>query len=99
MSTNKSEQAVAYAALILAHESITITADKLQELLEAAGIEDVEPIWTTIFAKALEGGISIGEPNEQDDKVVHDGDNGEIGCELFPEGSDEEDFGLSLLDD
>jgi large subunit ribosomal protein LP1 len=55
MSTtiNKSEQAVAYAALILADESITITPEKLQTLLKAAGIEDVEPIWTTLFAKAL----------------------------------------------
>jgi large subunit ribosomal protein LP1 len=55
MSTtiNKSEQAVAYAALILADESIAITPEKLQALLKAAGIEDVEPIWTTLFANAL----------------------------------------------
>jgi large subunit ribosomal protein LP1 len=116
MSTNKCEQAVAYAALILADESITVTADKLQDLLKAAGIEDVEPIWTTIFAKALEGKDvkkvlteiagtrpTVGEladrkPNDQDEKVADDGDNGGIGCELFPEGSDEEDFGMSLFD-
>ncbi|OAK96096.1 hypothetical protein IQ06DRAFT_296905 [Phaeosphaeriaceae sp. SRC1lsM3a] len=55
MSTNKAEQAVAYAALILADESISITPEKLQAILKAAGIEDVEPIWTTLFAKALEG--------------------------------------------
>jgi large subunit ribosomal protein LP1 len=55
MSTtiNKSEQAVAYAALILADESIAITPEKLQAVLKAAGIEDVEPIWTTLFASAL----------------------------------------------
>ncbi|KAJ4371630.1 60S acidic ribosomal protein P1 [Neocucurbitaria cava] len=53
MSTNKAEKAVAYASLILADESITITPEKLQALLKAAGIEDVEPIWTTLFAKAL----------------------------------------------
>jgi large subunit ribosomal protein LP1 len=55
MSTtiNKSEQAVAYAALILADESIAITPEKLQAVLKAAGIEDVEPIWTTLFANAL----------------------------------------------
>jgi large subunit ribosomal protein LP1 len=52
-NTNKAEQAVAYAALILADESIAITPEKLQALLKAAGIEDVEPIWTTIFANAL----------------------------------------------
>jgi large subunit ribosomal protein LP1 len=116
MSTNKSEQAVAYAALILADEPITITADKLQDLLKAAGIEDVEAIWTTIFAKALEGKdvkkvitdivatgsavgeITIGKPNEPTDKGADDGGNGEIGCDLFPEGSDEEDFGMSLFD-
>jgi large subunit ribosomal protein LP1 len=53
MSTSKSEEAVAYAALILADESIAITPEKLQALLKAAGIEDVEPIWTTLFANAL----------------------------------------------
>jgi large subunit ribosomal protein LP1 len=56
MSTlNKAEQAVSYAALILADESIAITPEKLQAILKAAGVEDVEPIWTTLFAKALEG--------------------------------------------
>jgi len=55
MSTSKAEQAVAYAALILADDSIAITPEKLQVILKAAGIEDVEPIWTTLFAKALEG--------------------------------------------
>jgi large subunit ribosomal protein LP1 len=54
-TTNKSELATSYAALILADESIPITPEKLQALLKAAGIEDVEPIWTTLFAKALEG--------------------------------------------
>jgi large subunit ribosomal protein LP1 len=53
MSTSKSEQAVAYAALILADENIAITPEKLQALIKAAGIEDVEPIWTTLFANAL----------------------------------------------
>lgn len=52
-TTDKSEQAAAYAALILADESIAITPEKLQTLLKAAGLEDVEPIWTTLFANAL----------------------------------------------
>ena len=52
---NKAETAVSYAALILADEGIDITADKLQILLKAANIEDVEPIWAAIFAKALQG--------------------------------------------
>jgi hypothetical protein len=38
----------------------------------------------------------LEEPN---DKVVADGDNGEIGCGLFTERSDEEDSGMSLFDD
>ncbi|KAF1358744.1 ribosomal protein 60S [Lizonia empirigonia] len=50
-----SELATSYAALILADDGVDITADKLQSLLKAAKIEEVEPIWTTLFAKALEG--------------------------------------------
>ncbi|KAI9695830.1 MAG: hypothetical protein M1820_008385 [Bogoriella megaspora] len=52
---SKAEAAVAYAAAILADADVQITAEKLQTLLKAANIEDVEPIWTTLFAKALEG--------------------------------------------
>ena len=29
----------------------TIQADKLQTLIKAANVEDVEPIWATLFAK------------------------------------------------
>jgi large subunit ribosomal protein LP1 len=54
-NTNKPETAVSYAALILADANIAITPEKLQALLAAANVEDVEPIWTTLFAKALEG--------------------------------------------
>ncbi|KAI3549013.1 hypothetical protein CPAR01_06654 [Colletotrichum paranaense] len=53
MST--AELASSYAALILADDGVEITADKLQTLIKAAKIEDVEPIWTSLFAKALEG--------------------------------------------
>ncbi|KAJ2997099.1 hypothetical protein NUW58_g763 [Xylaria curta] len=53
MST--AELASSYAALILADDGVDITADKLQTLIKAAGVEDVEPIWTQLFAKALEG--------------------------------------------
>ncbi|KIX95280.1 60S acidic ribosomal protein P1 [Fonsecaea multimorphosa CBS 102226] len=53
MST--AELASAYAALILADDGIEITADKLNTLIKAAGVVDVEPIWATLFAKALEG--------------------------------------------
>ena len=30
-------------------------ADKLQSLISAAKVPEIEPIWTTLFAKALEG--------------------------------------------
>ena len=49
------ELASSYAALILADDGIEITSDKLQSLIKAAKVEEVEPIWTSIFAKALEG--------------------------------------------
>jgi large subunit ribosomal protein LP1 len=54
-TTTNPELATSYAALILADASLNITADKLQTLIKAAGVEDVEPIWTTLFAKALKG--------------------------------------------
>jgi len=50
---SNTELACSYAALILADESLEITPDKLLTLLKAAGIEDIEPIWTTLFAKTL----------------------------------------------
>lgn len=49
-----SELSVSYAALILADDGVEITSDKLQTLLKAANVE-VEPIYATLFAKALEG--------------------------------------------
>lgn len=39
-----SELAVSYAALILADAEVEITADKLQALVTAAGVENVEPV-------------------------------------------------------
>ncbi|KAG2143433.1 60S acidic ribosomal protein P1 [Suillus bovinus] len=48
------ELAATYAALILADEGIEITADKILALTEAASVE-LEPIWATLLAKALEG--------------------------------------------
>ncbi len=51
---SSAEQSTALAALILADDGVAITADKLQTLVKAANVE-VEPIWTQLFAKALEG--------------------------------------------
>lgn len=47
------EQVVAFAALILADDNIEVTPEKLQTLLNAAAITEVESIWTTLFANAL----------------------------------------------
>ncbi|KAG1729091.1 60S acidic ribosomal protein P1 [Suillus paluster] len=49
-----SELAATYAALILADEGIEITADKIIALTDAASVE-LEPIWASLLAKALEG--------------------------------------------
>ncbi|OIC19700.1 hypothetical protein A7L51_19350, partial [Acinetobacter baumannii] len=55
VAMSNAELATSYAALILADDGVDITADKLQSLIKAANIEDLEPIWTSLFAKALEG--------------------------------------------
>ncbi|KAH8112970.1 60S acidic ribosomal protein P1 [Phellopilus nigrolimitatus] len=46
--------ATSYAALILADDNVEITADKIIALTSAASVE-VEPIWASLLAKALEG--------------------------------------------
>ncbi|VDB96704.1 unnamed protein product [Peniophora sp. CBMAI 1063] len=48
------ELAATYAALILADDGIEITSDKIVALTSAAGVE-LEPIWASLLAKALEG--------------------------------------------
>ncbi|KAK5094442.1 60S acidic ribosomal protein P1 [Lithohypha guttulata] len=53
MST--AELATSYAALILADDGVEITADKLTSIIKAANVQEVEPIWASLFAKALEG--------------------------------------------
>ncbi|KAL7284892.1 hypothetical protein ACG7TL_002206 [Trametes sanguinea] len=49
-----SELAATYAALILADDGIEITSDKILALTSAADVE-LEPIWASLLAKALEG--------------------------------------------
>ncbi|KAI0088342.1 60s acidic ribosomal protein-domain-containing protein [Irpex rosettiformis] len=48
------ELAATYAALILADDNVEITADKIVALTTAASVE-LEPIWASLLAKALEG--------------------------------------------
>merc|ERR1712071_638890 len=52
--SNTAELAATYAALILADEGVEITADKITAITSAASVE-VEPIWASLLAKALEG--------------------------------------------
>jgi len=49
-----SESACTYAALILADDGVEVTAEKIIALTEAANV-DIEPIWASLLAKALEG--------------------------------------------
>ncbi|CAF3519376.1 unnamed protein product [Fusarium graminearum] len=96
------ELASSYAALILADDGIEITADKLQTLIKAANVEEVEPIWTSIFAKALEG-------KDVKDLLVNVGSGGGAAPaaggaaaaggaeEAAPEEAKEEGYGLRSL--
>ncbi|KAI8819636.1 60s acidic ribosomal protein-domain-containing protein [Fimicolochytrium jonesii] len=54
MSLSTAEAACVYAALILHDDGVEITAEKINSLIGAAGV-DVEPIWASLFAKALAG--------------------------------------------
>ncbi|TID13808.1 60S acidic ribosomal protein P1 [Venturia nashicola] len=52
---SNAELAASYAAIILADDGVDITSDKLNTLIKAANVADVEPIWANLMAKALEG--------------------------------------------
>ncbi|KAJ9108487.1 hypothetical protein QFC20_003393 [Naganishia adeliensis] len=52
--SNTAELAATYAALILADEGVEITGDKIIALTSAAKVE-IEAIWATLLAKALDG--------------------------------------------
>lgn len=104
------EQAVAFAALILADDNLVVTPEKLQTLLKAAGITEVEPIWTTLFANALKDkdvkdiltAVAASGPKAGGDVAppTHRGDESDRdaseveGIEL---GSDSDDDGMGTL--
>ncbi|KAJ2665803.1 hypothetical protein IW148_001563 [Coemansia sp. RSA 1199] len=48
------EKAIVYATLILADDNVEITADKLEAITKAAGL-NIESIYFNLFAKAFEG--------------------------------------------
>ncbi|KAF0874255.1 RLA1 protein, partial [Crocuta crocuta] len=55
-----SELACMYSALNLHHDVVTVTQDKNNALIEAAGV-NVEYFWPGLFAKAL-ANVNIGSP-------------------------------------
>lgn len=57
MSTG--ELACTYASLILYDDDIEITADKIQTLVDAAGVK-IEPYWPGLFARLAES-TNIGD--------------------------------------
>ncbi|KAI9022401.1 ribosomal protein LP1, partial [Hyaloraphidium curvatum] len=50
-----STKAAVYAALILQDADAEITPDKINAIVDAAGIEEFEPIYSKLMAKALAG--------------------------------------------
>ncbi|CAD5208000.1 unnamed protein product [Bursaphelenchus xylophilus] len=106
------ELAIIYSALILQDEGIAISADKLQKLVAAAGVQ-IEPFWPGLYAKALEGvdvnelisNISSGAGSAPAAPAAGGAapaaekkDEGKKKKEEVKEESEEEDMGFGLFD-
>ncbi|KAF2179228.1 hypothetical protein K469DRAFT_596521, partial [Zopfia rhizophila CBS 207.26] len=85
------------AGLILADWGLEITSDGFQTLLNAARIKDVEPILTTLFAKApkdrnisdLMVEVTASAPTKDGDGVTVEGEKNEMENHEGEHGSDE----------
>lgn len=102
-----SDALVSYAALILADAEKEVSADNLQTVLKAAGAS-VEPIWTAVFAKALEGkdlkeilfSMAAAAPAAASGSAAAAGASSEAAAEEVEEEKEEsdDDMGFGLFD-
>ncbi|KFM22858.1 60S acidic ribosomal protein P1 [Auxenochlorella protothecoides] len=67
---SRSELAVVYATLILNDDGVEVSAENINSLVQAAGIE-VEPYWPSLFAK-------LAQKKSVDDFIMND-----MGFSLF----------------
>merc|ERR1711976_843159 len=107
-----SELACVYAALILADDDVTVTADQINTIMKAANVE-VEPFWPGLFAKCLESvtikdlisnvGSGVGAAPAAGGAAPAGGDAGgaapkEEAKKEEPEEESDDDMGFGLFD-
>ncbi|CAG9461189.1 unnamed protein product [Pedinophyceae sp. YPF-701] len=103
------EAACTYACLLLHDDGVEITADKIQKVLDAAGVK-VETYWPTLFARTL-------AVKNMDDLITNIGSGAPVAAGGAPaaggggggaapaaeekkkeESEEDEDMGFSLFD-